>query len=230
MARLYLFAEGTTELVFTREVLIPHLASLGVYLYNPVRVAHARKKGQVHRGGGRSFRPMQNDIERRLKEDRGDDVYFTTMIDLYDLHNDFPGQKAADHFQSRPYDRVASLEKSWNTETNDPRFLPFIQLHEFEDYLFTDLAKLSELFDNSSHGIRELQHVADGAKSPELIDDGQHSAPSKRITAQFPTYERLKTTVGPQMAKLIGLQKIRSACPHFDQWVGRLEQLASTPP
>ena len=138
MARLHLFAEGTTELVFTREVLIPHLASLGVYLYNPVRVAEA--------------------------------------------------------------------------------------------YLFTDLARLSQLFDNSSRGIRELQHDADGAKSPELIDDGQHSAPSKRITAQFPTYERLKTTVGPQMAKLIGLQKIRSACPHFDQWVGRLEQLASTPP
>lgn len=41
MARLHLFAEGTTELVFTREVLIPHLASLGVYLYNPVRVAEA---------------------------------------------------------------------------------------------------------------------------------------------------------------------------------------------
>ena len=71
-ARLHLFAEGTTELVFTREVLIPHLASLGVYLYNPVRVAEA--------------------------------------------------------------------------------------------YLFTDLARLSEFFDNSSRGIRELQHDADGER------------------------------------------------------------------
>ena len=230
MARLHLFAEGTTELVFAREVLVPHLAGLGVYLYDPVLVAHARKKGRVHRGGGRRFRPMQNDIERRLKEDRGDNVYFTTMIDLYALHHDFPGQEEADHFGSRPYDRVASLEQSWKTETNDPRFLPFIQLHEFEAYLFADLARLSEFFDSSSRGIWELQQVADGAKSPELIDDGQHTAPSKRISAQFPTYRHLKTTVGPQMAKLIGLQKIRSACPHFEQWIGRLEQLASTPP
>jgi len=27
------------------------------------------------------------------------------------------------------------------------------------------------------------------------------------------------------MAGLIGLQKIRAACPHFDAWVRRLEQL-----
>lgn len=229
MARLHLFAEGTTELVFARDILVPHLAGLGVYLHKPVLVAHARKKRRVHRGGGRRFRPMQNDIERRLKEDRSNDVYFTTMIDLYALHLDFPGREEADHLLSRPYERVTSLENSWQSETNDRRFLPFIQLHEFEAYLFTDVANLSEFFDNSSRAIRELQSVTDGVRSPELIDDGQHSAPSKRIIAQFPTYKSLKTTVGPQMAELIGLQKIRSACPHFDQWLGRLEQLGNAP-
>ena len=152
MARLHLFAEGTTELVFARDVLVPHLAGLGVYLYNPVLVAHAR---------------------------------------------------------------VIYLEDSWQTVTNDRRFLPFIQLHEFESYLFTDTTKLSEFFDDSSRGIRVLQSVAGGAQSQELIDDGQHTAPSKRIISQFPTYEKLKTTVAPQMAKLIGLRKIRSACPHY---------------
>lgn len=223
MARLHLFAEGTTELVFARDVLVPHLARLGVYLHKPVLVAKARKRGKVHRGGGGSFRRMQNDIERRLKEDRSADVYFTTMIDLYALHQDFPGREEADHFRSRPYDRVTSLENSWQVETADSRFLPFIQLHEFEAYLFTDVAKLAEFFDESNCGIEELQQVADGAQSPELIDDGKHTAPSKRIIAQFPTYKSLKTTVGPQMAALIGLQKIRSACPHFDRWLGRLE-------
>lgn len=228
-ARLHLFAEGTTELVFAREVLVPHLAGLGVYLYNPVLVAHARKKGRIHRGGGRRFRPMQNDIERRLKEDRSDDAYFTTMIDLYALHHDFPRRKEADRLLSRPYDRVTYLEKSWQDETNDRRFLPFIQLHEFEAYLFADLTQLAEFFDNATRGIRKLQDIADGAKSPELIDDGQHTAPSKRIIAQFPTYKSLKTTVGPQMAKLIGLHTIRSACPHFDRWLGSLERLATAP-
>ena len=129
MTRLHLFAEGTTELVFAREVLGPHLWSYHVYLHNPVLTAHARKKGRVHRGGGRKFRPMQNDIERRLKEDHGPDVHFTTMIDLYTLHQDFPGRGEADSLRNKPYDRVASLEQSWSRKTNDSRFIPFIQMH-----------------------------------------------------------------------------------------------------
>lgn len=225
MTRLHLFAEGTTELVFAREVLGPHLWSYHVYLHNPVLTAHARKKGRVHRGGGRKFRPMQNDIERRLQEDHGPDVHFTTMIDLYALHQDFPGRGEADSLRNKPYDRVASLEQSWSRKTNDSRFIPFIQMHEFEAYLYTEVAKLAEFFDHASHGIEELQTIANSVRSPELIDDGQHTAPSKRIAAQFPTYERLKATVGPQMAMLIGLQKIRAACPHFDAWIRRLEQL-----
>ena len=88
-----MFAEGVTEQVFVSDVLTQHLAQFCVYVHNPVLVAHARKKGQIHRGGGRRFRPMQNDIERFLKQDSGGGVYFTTMIDLYALHSDFPGLK-----------------------------------------------------------------------------------------------------------------------------------------
>lgn len=62
MARLYLFAEGSTEQTFANTVLKPHLANFGVYMHNPVLIAHARKKGRIHRGGGRNFTAMQNDI------------------------------------------------------------------------------------------------------------------------------------------------------------------------
>ena len=89
-------------------------------------------------------------------------------------------------------------------ETGDRRFIPFIELHEFESYLFCDLAKFAEFFDKADGGISELQKVADSVASPELIDDGQHTAPSKRIISQFRRYEKLKTSVGPQMAGLIG--------------------------
>jgi len=59
MPRLYLFAEGTTELRFADTVLKPHFASFGVYLHPPVLIAHARKKGKIHRGGGRKYVPMK---------------------------------------------------------------------------------------------------------------------------------------------------------------------------
>jgi hypothetical protein len=90
MARLYLFAEGQTEQTFANAVLKPHLANSGVYLQYSVLIAHARKKGTVHRGGGRKYEPMKNDITRFLSRERGRDVFFTTMIDLYAIHADFP--------------------------------------------------------------------------------------------------------------------------------------------
>ena len=89
MVRLHVFAEGRTEQTFADTVLKPHLANLGVYMSKPVLIAHARKKGRVHRGGGRNFAAMQSDIQRRLKQESGNEVFFTTMIDLYALHQNF---------------------------------------------------------------------------------------------------------------------------------------------
>lgn len=227
MARLYMFAEGDTEQVFASNVLVEYLAQFGVYLHKPVLVAHARKKGRIHRGGGRRFRPMQNDIERFLRQESGRDVYFTTMVDLYALPNDFPGLDEADRVRHVPRDRVRLLEDSWRNETGDGRFVPFIALHEFESYLFSDVSKFDEFFDGADRGMAELQRVVDGVTSPELIDNGQHTAPSKRIISQFPEYDSLKSSVGPQMAELIGLTTIRSKCPHFDAWIRCLEQLGT---
>jgi len=149
------------------------------------------------------------------------------MIDLYALHNDFPGRDEADGMRFDPYKRVTALEKKWQEATGDSRFIPFIQLHEFEAYLFVDVAKFDSFFEHPRRGIEELAKVAKSVGSPELIDDGQHTAPSKRIISQFPAYNRLKTSVGPQMAEDIGLPTIRSKCPHFDAWLGRLEGLGS---
>jgi hypothetical protein len=79
MPRLYLFAEGQTELTFADTLLKPHLANLGVFLHPPVLIAHAKKRGRVHRGGGRKYVPMKNDILRFLAQEKGGDVFFTTI-------------------------------------------------------------------------------------------------------------------------------------------------------
>lgn len=224
MPDLHLFAEGSTEAAFASRVLSPHLTKFEVWLKKPVLVANARNKGITHRGGGWRFAPMQNDIVRRLKEDRRENVYFTTMIDLYALYSDFPGRSEAEKFRSDPYQRVGLLEAAWCEQTADSRFIPFIQVHEFEAYLFVDMSKFVD-FECPPRAIRALQKVAASTKSPELIDDGQHTAPSKRIIAQFPDYKNQKTTMGPQMAEMIGLSAIRAKCPHFDAWISRLEGL-----
>ncbi len=228
MVRLYLFAEGQTEQTFADTVLKPHLADFGVYMQNPVLIAHARKKGKVHRGGGKNFTPMQNDINRFLRQESANDVFFTTMIDLYALHKGFPGVEEAEKLRHDPYKRVEALERSWLDKIGDKRFIPFIQLNEFEAYLFSDVSRFASFFDNANSQISALQGIVDAVQSPELIDDEQHTAPSKRIIAHLPEY--LKTTVGPQMAELIGLEYIQSKCPHFKAWIERLEKLGANSP
>ena len=147
------------------------------------------------------------------------------MIDLYALPGDFPGFEKADRHRADPYRRVAALEQAWADETADRRFIPFIQLHEYEAYLFADVSRLSHFYDDSDAEIEALRRVVVGAGSPELIDDGRQTAPSKRIIEQFPDYEHKKATVGPQAAEGIGLATIRCRCRHFAQWLGRLERL-----
>ncbi len=227
MARLYLFAEGQTEQTYADDVLKHHLANFGVYLHNPVLIAHARKKGKVHRGGGRRYEPMKNDIVRFLKQEAGNGVFFTTMIDLYALHADFPGRDDAEKHRKDPHGRAKSLQTAWANDIADTRFVPFIQLHEFEAYLFTDVAQFDKFYPNSETQIANLKKIADDVKTPELIDDGKSTAPSKRIIAQFPDYEDAKRVVGPQVAELIGLEAIRKKCPHFNEWLSKLESLGT---
>lgn len=98
-------------------------------------------------------------------------------------------------------------------------------MHEYEAYLFSDPTWFCYFYDHHARQIAALRAIADGHSTPELIDDGPHSAPSKRIIAEFPDYEDAKAVVGPQVAELIGLGTIRRKCPHFASWLARLEKL-----
>jgi hypothetical protein len=211
MPRLYLFAEGQTEQTFADNVIKPHLFNFGVNLHKPVVI-----------GGGRSYVRMKNRIGHLLSQEKSRDVFFTTMIDLYAIYIDFPGLTEA-KMVLIPEKRVEFLEQCFSEDLGDERFLPYIQLHEYETYLFSEPTCFSYFHDHHARQIAALQKIADGHKTPEEIDDGSATAPSKRIIAELPDYA--KVVEGPQIAQLIGLDKIRSKCPHFNGWLSKLESL-----
>jgi hypothetical protein len=227
MKRLYVFAEGQTDQTFADVVLMQHLASFRVYLNRAILVSHGRQRGIVHRGGGRNYVPMKRDIERLMSQEKGEDVFFTTMIDLYAIYPSFPRLDEAARLRNSPYARVDFLESAFAGDVGDSRFIPYIQLHEFEAYLFSDPSQFLSFFPQSEKQVRVLQAIADAHSSPELIDDGAQSAPSKRIIDQFPDYRSAKSVAGPQIAELIGVDVIRGKCPHFNSWLTRLESLGS---
>jgi len=224
MMRLHFTVEGQTEQAFVSQLLVPHLAGRLVLVGKPRLTALCKKKGRVHRGGVRKYEPLKNDIGRWLKEDQAPSVRFTTMIDLYALPKDFPGYAQAAALAD-PYDRVGSLEKSLAEDIGDRRFIPYIQLHEFESLLLTAPEKFGSYYPRHDKAIDGLQAECSAVDSPEKIDDGQETAPSKRIGKHIPEYPRAKPTAGPIVAAEIGLDKMRAACPHFAQWLETLENL-----
>jgi hypothetical protein len=108
--------------------------------------------------------------------------------------------------------------------------VPYLQLHEYEAYLFSDPLAFEYFYSQQDKEIATLKAIADAHSTPELIDDGQHSAPSKRIIAALPDYEDAKSAIGPQVAELIGLSTIRAKCPHFAAWLSKLEFLGLAGP
>jgi len=163
------------------------------------------------------------DITTWIKEDSNNDVWFTTMFDLYALPDDFPGYAEAQQ-AAAPCKKVAELEKKLSEDINCPRFIPYIQLHEFEALLLADPSKLDWEFLEHEKAIQSLVHLMRD-RNPEEINDGEATAPSKRIIAAIPDYEGRKASSGPIVASKIGLATLRKRCRHFADWVTRLEGL-----
>jgi hypothetical protein len=225
MARLNVLVEGQTEEAFVNEVLAPHLAGYGVYaVARCVTTRRDRHRpDRVHRGGLRDYAKVRRDLERWMAEDRS--ATFTTMFDLYALPEDFPGYHEARGLAD-PYARVRHLEKALAADANEFRLIPYIQLHEFEALLFCDPRKLDWAYLEHEPQIGRLVEIASRYDSPELIDDGLDSAPSKRIIAEIPEYRFQKSSAGPLVAGRIGTETMRSRCPHFADWLTKLEAIA----
>jgi hypothetical protein len=149
------------------------------------------------------------------------------MFDLYALYNGFPGWDEAEKQRHIPHERVVTLEKAFAADVPDRRFIPHIQLYEFETILLCEPGHFALVYEDSETGIAALRAAVAAAKSPELVDDGETTAPSKRIIAQFPRYSGEKTTVGVELANCVGIETTRSLCHHFDNWLKALESLGS---
>ena len=224
MKRLHITAEGQTEEAFVNQTLKSHLADYNVFA--DVRcVLTGRRRNQEFRGGMTSYAKAREDIMRWLKEEQNNrDVIFTTMFDLYALPPDFPGYTVAQNEQD-PYRKIAAIEKALGEDIADNRFIPYIQLHEFESLLFTNPQKFEIEYFDKPEGIKRLCSIAAEFQNPELINQGQETAPSKRIIKVYPDYKENKPAIGSMIAHEIGVDAIRKSCSHFNDWLTKLEKL-----
>ena len=224
--RLHLTVEGQTEQDFVKRLLEPHLADMSVWT-SARCVLTGRERSYEYRGGMTTYQRARNDITRWMREDRNTDARFTTMFDLYALPNDFPGFQDSLN-ASDPYERVSILEDALCEDLSDRRFIPYIQLHEFEALLLSDPQELNSQSDDRDQEIENLVKMVGEFDSPELIDDGSQTSPSKRIIAEIPEYYGRKVSAGPTVAERIGLPTLRAKCRHFSEWLDTLESLSDS--
>ncbi|MGD9160233.1 MAG: DUF4276 family protein [Desulfobacteraceae bacterium] len=227
MNRLLIQVEGQTEETFVNEVIAPHLYRVGYTKISARLMGNARQRS--HRGGIRSWDSARNDIIRHLKENKG--CLITTMVDYYGLPQTgsraWPGREEAGMlpFQEKaPTVERAILEdigKEMGISFDIRRFIPFVMMHEFEGLLFSDCEGFSRGIGKETLA-PAFQEIRDAFNSPEEINDSPETAPSKRVKTLVRNYE--KPFLGILAALEIGLEVIRNECPHFREWLTRLEE------
>ncbi|MCP4701871.1 MAG: DUF4276 family protein [Gammaproteobacteria bacterium] len=75
---------------------------------------------------------------------------------------------------------LEDISEAMGNAFDQQRFIPYVQMHEFEALLFSAPDILGKV--TSERDItHDLQDIADSFRTPEEIDDNPRSAPSKRI-------------------------------------------------
>ncbi|MCF8338731.1 MAG: DUF4276 family protein [Bacteroidales bacterium] len=220
--RLHITAEGQTEERFVKDVLVHHLGNYNTST-DVRRVKTSKDKYKTYRGGLINYSKAKFDIKNWLVEDTAHDVRFSTMFDLYALPRDFPGYEEAKNIKDC-YAKVEMLEKRLKEDISDDRFIPYIQLHEFESLVFANPDNIKEVYFNREGAIQTLKQILEHfGNNPEKINDSEQKAPSKRILHFIPEYD--KVTGGPIIAAINNIDFLKRKCPHFGEWLHRLENL-----
>lgn len=218
--RLHVTTEGPTERSFVKKVLGPYLAKANISTdARAVLTSKDKHTGYEFRGGVSNYQKIKNDIVTWIKEDNHAECRFSTMFDLYGLPKDFPGYEESIKKQN-PYEKVRMLEDAFYADINDRRFIPYIQLHEFETLILADPKQLECEYLEHERPIANLCAMV-GEQNPELINDGPTTAPSKRILKEITEYK--KTTAGVSVVNIIGIAALGKRCCHFSEWLQKLE-------
>jgi len=222
---LNIIVEGSSEEAFVNDVLAKHLAGFKIFV-STRRIRTGWNNSKPTKGGLSKYIKLKNDVMNWIVSDRNrPKTWYTTMLDLYAFPQDdlSPYTKRIQSIAD-PYQKINLLEAAIKKDINHLSFIPYIQLHEFEALVLVNPDKLITMYPDEQRAINHLKKEIANI-NPELINESQQTAPSKRIIKYLPNYEGQKAQVGPLVVEDIGLLELRNNCPHFNEWVTILENI-----
>ena len=204
MIRLAISVEGPTEEEFINRIVVGHLRAKGVET-RPVSI-----------GGDITVSKLAQEMVNLFWSYD----FTTSLVDFYGFRREENQTRC--QLQDAVFVEVNRLiRRRWDQR----RVFPYIQRHEFEGLIFSDVDGFSSLgiAGVDDRCLQQLRRVRDAFKTPEDINDDGATAPSKRIQTLIPRYS--KRLHSPLVAEATGLERIRAECPRFDRWLTRLESL-----
>lgn len=217
--RLVILVEGDSELDFMQAQIIPFLyrvlekeiqnkVSWSIEAFKIVTNRQLNKKG-----GNISFTYLENELRRLASQGC---TLVTTFVDFFRLPTDFPfyttDSAKVDDIQKAMKERIAESVPAFR------EFHPYIQLHEFEALLFSDIKGFELVLDDQKQ-LEEIAKIQSDFPNPEDINGGAQTAPSKRL-AQIFNYDKIADS--GLILEEIGLKTIRDKCPRFRVWLDGL--------
>jgi hypothetical protein len=217
MSRIHVIVEGPTEETFVRDVIVPYFAGRQIYITYSIVHTKIVVDGPNFVGGTVSYDKFKYDATKILRNPSIN--LLTTMFDLYGLSSTYPGRSSVP--TGTALEKVSYVETQIAEDIGSDRFYCYLGLHEFEALLFSNPAIIQDAFPETNC-LSQLQAIRNQFQSPEDINDRPQYAPSKRLLTLFGD-EYQKTVHGPLIAETIGLDVLRTECPHFNEWISTLE-------
>ena len=214
---LNILVEGQTEREFVSNLIYPYFLQRGISAIRTITI----ETSPGFKGGDVRYQARYKANILRLLRGQ-EEMLVTSLIDFYKLRDDFPNYAESRKLPTAEQ-KVVLIEQGCYDDIGDVRFIPYIQLHEFEGLLFSGTRGFEQLFpDIPGANKRELAGIVAQFPNPELINDRPEFAPSVRINRLIPGYE--KPLYGNMIALENGFEVMMQKCPRFRNWIEILEK------
>lgn len=164
MIRLAISVEGRTEEEFVKHFLADHLRERGVKP-TPILIGNAR-------GGSTGGNVSAERLVLEMTHLRRNFDAVTSLVDFYGFRR--KGDKTVDELEEDLRQKLGHL---WHPQ----KVFPYVQRHEFEGLLFSDVDAFAKLIGVSHTSIQALRNIRLQFLTPEDINDNENTAPSKRM-------------------------------------------------
>lgn len=212
MKTVIVICEGETEEEFCKTLLSVYLQK-----YCKIRIEVRLL------GGNCNWQRIKDMAEKALKQQKN--ALVTTFFDYYGVKTKkFPNWIETEGInKANVRERIEILENGILEEIDSNlryRFIPYIQLHEFEALLFNNIEVFDNNFKRSEFNRANLLDVLNEFPDPELINQKIETSPSHRLIEIIPSYNKI--LYGNMLVEIIGIEQIKQKNKHFNDWIEQL--------